>query len=304
MASKKRLLPTTEKLPVFGITAADCGSKMSKSTYNDFVGVTGTIPTLQEITGNIIRKHVAEERKDIVRKHSETYQQKRTELELQKGELQRKLQEVEEQMQSMEIDCHKEMLTELDRFDNEKQPEMLDVLWGTGQPDRICPLCEKYFRSSTDLPACCLGRDQCHLHTVQRCCFSCSRLSFHDIFQCLATSSAESNKGGDEPRQGLGIIDDLSIIDGAASTPSWMLDQIFGEGAEIIRPNEEDEYEKSTTAIAVAAMRLVPSESGSVTCPVCLQLYCDHDFLYHFAACCRQAQENNKGAAFCLEVSE
>lgn len=265
-----------------------------------------SILSLQELTGNFIRKQVEEERKDIIRKHSEIFDGKRYELELRKEELQRQMREVEDQMKSVEIDCHKDMLTELEYFDNERQPEMLDVLTDTGQLDRICPLCEKFFRSSTELPSCCLGRERCHLHTVQRCCFSCSRLSFQDIFQCLALTDdkGKPNYSNEDEIERLGLSDDLDTMETAASTPSWMLEQIFGEGAGLIGRDDEDEYEASASSIAAAAIRLVPSDVGEVTCLVCHNHYCDHDFLYHFAACCRQAQNDDPCSVICLECSE
>lgn len=260
--------------------------------------------TLQELTGNVIRKQVEGERKDIVRKHSEVFDSRRHELELKREELLRQIQEVEEQMKSVEIDCHKDMLTELDQFDKERQPELLDPLTDTGQLDRICPLCEKFFRSSTELPACCLGRESCHLHTVQRCCFSCSRLSFHDIFQCLVLSENKDKLGNDEEAVLSGTVDDLATLETAMSTPSWMLEEIFGKGSGLISGEDENEYEASATSITRAAMRLVPSEYGSVICPLCQEQYCDHDFIYHFASCCRQAQIDDQGTVISLECNE
>jgi len=301
MASRKRMHPSSDKplQLVFGSTETNCCTQTSASR-NSADGVGGSsIQTLQELTGNVIRKQVEEERKDIIRKHSDIFDSKRIELEHKREELERQMREVEEQMKSVEIECHKDMLIELDQFDNEKQPEMLDVLTDTGQLDRICPLCEKYFRSSTDLPTCCLGRERCHLHTVQRCCFSCSRLSFHDIFECLALADYKGGKrNNDELIGGLGIVEDLAALESAATTPSWMLEQIFGEEAGLIGREGEDEYEESATTIAAAAIRLVPSESGSVTCPVCHYQFCDHDLLSHFAPCCRQAQTNNQ----CIDI--
>jgi len=302
MTSRKRIHPTSEKPLDFGTMGADRSTQTIAPTNN--TGGVGGMSTLQELTGNVIRRQVEEERKYIIRKHSGVFDGKRFELELRREQIQRQLREVEEQMKSVEIDCHQDMLVELDHFDNERQPEMLDVLTDTGQLDRICPLCETYFRSSTELPDCCLGRDRCHLHTVQRCCFSCSRLSFYDIFQCLALTDDKGKRNNEEEIRGLGIVDDLDTLETAASTPSWMLDQIFGEGAGLIGREDEDEYEESAKTIAAAVVRLVPSESGSVICPVCHKQYCDHDLLYHFAACCRQAQNDNQGAVVCLEVSE
>ncbi|OEU23091.1 hypothetical protein FRACYDRAFT_233257 [Fragilariopsis cylindrus CCMP1102] len=55
-------------------------------------------------------------------------------------------------MKFAEIDSHKNMLTALDHFDNKRQPQLLSALTDVGQPDRICPLCEKYFSSTTELP--------------------------------------------------------------------------------------------------------------------------------------------------------
>jgi hypothetical protein len=291
--------PSSDKPLVFGLTEINCRTPMSASKKNAGGAGGSCIQTLQELTGNFIRKQVEEERKDVIRKHSVIFDSKRIELELKQEKLQRQMREVEEQMKSVEIDCHKDMLTELDQFDNEIQPEKLDVLTDTGQLDRICPLCEKYFRSSTDLPTCCLGREGCHLHTVQRCCFSCSRLSFYDIFQCLALCDYKGGKrSNDELMGGLGLVEDLASLESAATTPSWMLEQIFGEEAESIGQENKDEYEESATTITAAAVRLVPSESGSVTCPVCHHQFCDHDFLYHFAPCCRQAQTDNQ----CIDI--
>ncbi len=261
-------------------------------------------PTLQELTGNAIRRQVEAERKDIVRRHSEIFDSRRHALELKREELQRQIQEVEEQIKSVEIDCHKDMLTELDRFDKERQPEMLDLLTDTGQLDRICPLCEKFFRSSTELPTCCLGRERCHLHTIQRCCFSCSRLSFHDIFQCLVLAENKEKLGNDEEAGLLGNVDDIVDLETAISTPSWMLEQLFGEGSGLVGGEDEDEFEASATSMMREVMRLVPSEHGSVVCPFCHEQYCDHDFIYHFASCCRQAQSDDQGAAICFECNE
>lgn len=286
ITSKKRML-LAEKSPYVATTnmGDSCGTQARASTG----GIVGSIPTLQELTGNVIRKHVEEERKDVIREYSKNYESKRIELEIRREELERQLREVEEQMRSMEIDCHKDILTALDHFDNEKQPKLLDILTDTGQLDRICPLCEQYFRSTTELPNCCLGRDRCYLHTVQRCCFSCLRPGLYDILRCLAI--ADNNNGNNEVIEGGGgggILDDLiSTIETAAATPSWMLDQIFGEGVGRIGHEDEDEEGKAATTVAAAAIRLVPSESGSVMCPVCQEQYCDYDFLCHFGACCR-----------------
>lgn len=305
MTSRKRLHPSSEKQLVFVASRTDCRMQPPISASRKNASEKGrNIPTLQELTGNVIRKQIQEERKDVVRKHSKIYDSRRSTLELKREELQRQLREVEEQIKSVEIDCNKDMLTELDQFDNERQPEILDVLTDTGQLDRICPLCEKFFRSSTELPACCLGPERCHLHTVQRCCFSCSRLSFHDIFQCLTTAEIKDKLGNGEEMGVLESADDLDTLEIAASTPSWMLEQIFGEGSGLIGGEDEDEYEASANSIAMAAMRLVPSECGSVTCPICQKHYCDHDFLYHFATCCRQAQTDDQGTVICLECNE
>ena len=305
MTSRKRTHPSSTVN--FGATAMECRRDTAEPRGETAVG---SVLTLQELAGNVIRKQVREERKEIIRKHSDNFDSKKLELDLKREELQRQLQEVEEEMKSMEIACHQEMLTELDHFDSERQPEMLDVLTDTGQLDRICPLCEKFFRSSKDLPECCLGRDKCHLHTVQRCCFSCSRLSFHDIFQCLAVTQdkGKMNSHNEDEEMGgvedMGIIDDPATLEAANSTPSWMLEQIFGEGAVLNGWKEEEEYEDSAESITAEAIRLVPSETGSVTCPVCHHIYCDHDFLYHFAACCKQAQSDDQESIICLECNE
>lgn len=288
-STRKRLHPNSEKLGTV------CRSR-TPASRNNTGGAKDSIPTLQELTGNMIRKQVEEERKDIIRKHSEIIDSRMYEFELQREELQRQLREVEEQMESVEIECRKDMLTELERFDNERQPEMLDVLTDIGQLDRICPLCEKYFRSSTELPACCLGPERCHLHTVQRCCFSCSRLSFHDVFQCIALTDDKGRVVENDEES-----EELGILETAASAPSWMLEQFFGEGAGLIGLEEEDEYTESAASIAKMAMRLVPSEFGSITCPVCDQHFCDHDFLYHFKACCRQAQTDDQVTVISLK---
>ena len=289
---------TTQKRnsqPCFSAIASGCGIQTCITPTSYSGGVKGSIPTLQELTGDVLRGQVEEERKHIIRRHSKKYESKRVELELRREELQRQLQEVEEQTKSMEIDCHEELLTELDHFDNEIQEERLGVLTDIGQPDRICPLCEQYFSSATDLPFCCLGPDRCYLHTVQRCCFSCLRPGFCDMLQCLTLSNDCGSKiddgiiGGDEQGREQ-IMDDLATIEAAVATPSWMLDEIFGEGAGRIRQdNDDNEYEHFATAIAAAAIRLVPSKTGSVKCPTCLQEYCDHDFLYHLADCCSRA---------------
>lgn len=294
---------STQTLPVFGTNEPDNHSR-SMTSMDNTNSIGGTIPTLQEITGDFIRRQVKEERDDIIRKHSEIFDNKRHELDLRREELQRQLQEVEEQIKSVEIDCHKDMLIELDKFDMERQPEVLDVLTDTGQLDRICPLCEQYFRSSTELPACCLGPEQCHMHTVQRCCFSCSRLSFYDIVQSVAHNEDKTKRNSDDEIEGFGIENDLATLETAAATPSWMLEQIFGEGTGLIGEENDDEYEDSAATIAAEVMRLVPSESGSVTCPVCHNHYCDHDFLFHYAACCRQAQSNEHDIFVCLECNE
>ena len=89
---------------------------------------------------------------NILRNPSGIYDNKRIELELQRKELQRQLDEVDQHMKFAEIDSHKNMLTALDHFDNKRQPQLLSALTDVGQPDRICPLCEKYFSSTTELP--------------------------------------------------------------------------------------------------------------------------------------------------------
>mmetsp|Transcript_17203 Transcript_17203/g.37632 ORF Transcript_17203/g.37632 Transcript_17203/m.37632 type:complete len:323 (-) Transcript_17203:162-1130(-) len=295
---------TTQKQnspPCFAANASGCGiqiqTRTTPTSYSGGVKGIIRVPTLQELTGDVLRRQVEEERKDIIRRNSKKYESKRVELELRRKELRRQLQEVKEQTKSMEIDCHEELLTELDHFDNVIQEERLGVLTDIGQPDRICPLCEQYFSSGTDLPFCCLGPDRCYLHTMQRCCFSCLRPNLCDILQCLTLfkdSSGSKNDdgiiGGDDDEQGREqIMDDLATIEAAVATPSWMLDEIFGEGAGRIRQdneNDDNEYQNLATAIAAAAIRLVPSETGSVKCPTCRQEYCDHDFLYHLAACC------------------
>ncbi|MGK3745905.1 MAG: hypothetical protein ACI90V_012766 [Bacillariaceae sp.] len=276
------------------------------------------IPTLQQLTGNVIRKYVEEERKDIIRNHSGIYENKRIELEIQRKELQRQLDEVDQQMKFVEIDCHKDMLTELDHFDNEKQPQLLSALTDVGQPDRICPLCEKYFSSTTELPHCSLGKDKCYLHTIQRCCFSCLRPGFYDVFQCLAVADnndMNSNHNNDDGEIGIGIgidgkiVDDLATIETASTkstSSSWMLDQLFfgrgGGGQHMdddndyndvnnvdVDDNEYNDNDDEAEAEAVAeATQLVPSTSGSVNCPCCKRIYCDHDFLYHFRSCHRR----------------
>jgi hypothetical protein len=262
------------------------------------------IPTLQQLTGNVIRKYAEEERKDIIRNHSGIYDSKRIELELQRKELQRQLDEVDQHMKFVEIDCHKDMLTALDHFDDERQPQLLNALTDVGQPDRICPLCEKYFSSTTELPHCSLGKDKCYLHTIQRCCFSCLRPGLYDVFQCLAIDNNDMNSDYDNDGEiGIGgkIIDDLATIETAStrSAPSsWMLDQLlFGGGGGHNMDDDNDyhddnnvgidggEYNNDEVDVVAAATQLVPSTSGSVHCPSCKRIYCDHDFLYHFRSC-------------------
>jgi len=238
-------------------TSTDC-CKQTAAVRNNTSGDKISIPTLQELAGDVIRKQVEEERKDIVRKHSDSFKSKKQKLELQREELQRQLREVEEQMKWTEIECHKDMLTELDHFDRERQPEMLDILTDTGQLDRICPLCENFFRSSTESPECCMGPEQCHLsYSVHRYCFSCSRLSFHDIFQYLAMANSTGKANNNQEPGGLGIVEDLATLETAASTPTWMLEQIFGEEARSIRQQDGDESEESAKNLAAEAIRLV-----------------------------------------------
>ncbi len=283
----------------FPVSTSECYKKHPPPGQdNDVSG--GRVPPLQELIGDVLRNQVAEERKEIIEKHSEIFDNKRYSLEVQREELQRQLRELEDQIKMVEIECHEDMLTELDEFDNERQPEMLDILTDTGQLDRICPLCENFFRSSTELPECCLGPEHCHLHMVQRCCFSCSRLNFHDIFQCLAvTENEKKGKLGTEEDN-----DDLEIVENTASTPPWMLDEILEEAPGSIREEDEDEYQETAATLAMAALELVPSDHGSVKCPVCHSQYCDHDFLYHFAECCRQAQTEGDNAIIHLECNE
>ena len=287
----------------FGTTVSDHRSQ-PVTRANNTHGVQGRIPTLQQLIGDFIRNQIKEERNDIIRKHSEFFESKRYELDLRREQLQRQLEELDQQSKSLEINCHKDMLTELDKFDNERQPEMLDVLSDIGQLDRICPLCEQYFRSSTELPACCLGREQCHLHTVQRYCFSCSRLSFHDIVQCLVQDEDKGKGNSDKETEELVLDNDLTTLETASLTPYWILEQIFGEATGFLGQENEDQFEESAATIASEVMRLVPSESGSVTCPVCHHKYCDHDFLYHFAACCRHAHSDERDNIICLECNE
>eukprot|EP00536_Pseudo-nitzschia_multiseries_P011343 jgi/Psemu1/326415/estExt_fgenesh1_pg.C_3800007 len=302
--TRKRSCP-----PCFSATVTSSTDFESCEMNKNRGRVEGSIPSLQVLTGDVLRKQVEGERKDIIRKHSEKYDRKRVELELRRKELQRQLQEVEEQMKSVEIDCHEEMLTEIDHFDNEVQPEMLGALTDIGQPDRICPLCEQFFRSTIELPTCCLGRDRCYLHTVQRCCISCLRPGFYDILQCFASSNAlgkiedEILEGGERGRQQ--ILDDLVSLEADAFPPSWMVDNFLGEDLTGVgQESDGDEYEKSVTTMAAAAIRLVPSETGSVTCPVCRKEYCDYDFLYHFSACCRRVCNTNNDIVLCLEIGK
>lgn len=302
MSAKKRTIRCIDKSPCFSTLATTNDNSIYASpNRNNKTDAGDGISTLQELAGDVIRKQVEDERKNIIRNHSTNFERKRANLEIRRDELRRQLQEVEEEMKCAEIDHQDEMLKELDHFDNEVQPEILGVLTDTGQLDRICPLCEQYFRSSTDLPNCSLGHERCYMHTVQRCCFSCLRPSFYDIFQCLAFSDSTGDIHGSMMGGAGGILDDLAAIETAAETPTWMLNQIFGEGVGGIR---KEEYAQSATVIAAAAIRLVPSETGSVNCPVCRQQYCDHDFLYHFAACCRRAFNPNNGIVFCLEACE
>jgi hypothetical protein len=87
---------------------------------------------------------------------------------------------------------------------------------------------------------------------------------------------------------------------------SWMLDQLFfgrgGGGQHMdddndyndvnnvdVDDNEYNDNDDEAEAEAVAeATQLVPSTSGSVNCPCCKRIYCDHDFLYHFRSCHRR----------------
>jgi hypothetical protein len=287
------------------------------------------VPTLQQLTGNVIRKYAEEERKDIIRNHSGIYENKRIELELQRKELQRQLDEVDQHMKFAEIDCHKDMLTALDHFDNERQPQLLSALTDVGQPDRICPLCEKYFSSTTELPHCSLGKDKCYLHTIQRCCFSCLRPGLYDVFQCLAIDNNDMNfDHNSDGGIGIGekIIDDLATIETASTrstSSSWMLDQLLfggggggGGGQNMDDDNDyhDDnnvgidggEYNDDEAEAVAAATQLVPSTSGSVHCPSCKRIYCDHDFLYHSRSCHRRTtrlmHSINKNREILLDV--
>ena len=294
MASRKRFHPNYPSPSTF------LARKQHPPSGQDTDESVGCIPPLQELIGDMIRNQVAEERKEIIQKHSEIFDNKRYSLEVKREELQQQLRELEDQMKLVEIECHEDMLTELDEFDNERQPEMLNILTDTGQLDRICPLCENFFRSSTELPECCLGPEHCHLHMVQRCCFSCSRLNFHDIFQCLAVPENE-NRGKLASGENN---EDHDNLENTASTPPWVLDEILEEAPGSIREEDEDEYQETAATLAMAALELVPSDHGSVKCPVCQHQYCDHDFLYHFAACCRQAQTEGQSSEIHFECNE
>ena len=107
-------------------------------------------------------------------------------------------------------------------FDNKRQPQLLSALTDVGQPDQICPLCEKYFSSTTELSHCSLGKDNCYLHTIQWCCFSCLRPGLYDVFQCLAIDNNDMNSDHNNDGE-IGkvkeIIDDLATIE-TASTKS------------------------------------------------------------------------------------
>ncbi len=83
-----------------------------------------------------------------------------------------------------------------------------------------------------------------------------------------------------------------------------MMDELLEEPSATIFEENEDEYQETAANLAMAALQLVPSDSGSVKCPVCHDQYCDHDFLYHFAACCRQAQTDEQSEIIHLQSNE